>query len=73
MHCSATSQFPALGLQVFPDKKVSVGQLGAAPVQFSTTSQEPAEARHIVVFGDSVSPGQTAVVPVQFSAGSQKP
>ena len=54
-------------------RNVSVGQSMLTPLQFSATSQTPADARHSYVSGLTVSDGQSAEEPVQFSATSQSP
>jgi hypothetical protein len=50
---------------------VSPGQTEDAPEQFSATSHEPADARHVTVFGANVSVGQDADEPVHVSETSQ--
>jgi hypothetical protein len=53
--------------------KASAGQLAPDPVQFSATSQSPADGRHVTLDGWKASAGQLAPDPVQFSATSQSP
>src|SRR5436190_1599862 len=51
----------------------SAGHALLAPVQFSCTSQIPAEPRQTVVLEAKLSAGHELLVPVQFSATSQTP
>src|SRR5207247_2469565 len=53
--------------------KPSAGQAALDPVQFSATSQGPAEARQTVLEDWKPSAGQAALDPVQCSAGSHSP
>jgi hypothetical protein len=65
---------PALVPQLVPLAAYpSPGQLLLLPVQYSATSQVPAEARHAVVLGCVLSAGHVAVLPVQYSATSHTP
>src|SRR5437773_3271910 len=52
---------------------MSEGHAALDPVQFSTTSHGPAEARHTVDDDAKLFAGQFGPVPVQFSAGSHGP
>jgi hypothetical protein len=71
---SATSQIPAAGRQLVPDRlNTSTGQAADMPVQVSAMSQTPAEARQLVPDGLNTSAGQAADMPVQVSAMSQTP
>src|SRR5450432_4551690 len=56
-----------------PATTLSAGHAAEDPVQFSATSQTPADARQGVVFGRNPSAGHAAEDPVQFSATSQTP
>jgi hypothetical protein len=58
---------------VLAGSSVSAGQLGPTPVQFSATSQPPADGRHTVVVGSRSFAGQLALTPVHVSAGSHAP
>ena len=49
------------------------GQLTPVPLQFSATSQTPADARQTSVDGLTLSAGHSAPEPVQFSAMSHTP
>jgi hypothetical protein len=53
--------------------KLSGGQLGPLPGQFSGTSQAPADGRQTTSEDLNPSAGQSALVPVQLSATSQSP
>jgi len=49
----------------------SAGQFALVPVQFSATSQSPADGRQTVSADLNWSAGQLALVPVQLSGMSQ--
>ncbi len=49
------------------------GQDALAPLQYSATSQTPAELRHSVPAPDRASAGQEALEPLQYSTGSHTP
>src|SRR5439155_1353217 len=53
--------------------KASVGQVALVPVQFSATSQTPAEVRQTVLEGRNASAGQETLDPSQVSATSHPP
>jgi hypothetical protein len=63
----------ALRQTVLDGEKPLPGQFADEPVQFSATSQTPAELRHTVELGRKVSAGQASFVPSQFSPMSQTP
>src|SRR5262245_17564864 len=75
------SQVSGLSQSVFvgsphdvPDgSKLSGGQSGPLPGQFSGTSQSPVSPRHSVVIGSNWSGGQWELTPSQFSIMSQMP
>jgi hypothetical protein len=52
---------------------VFAGQAAPEPVQFSATSQTPAEGRHVTEFDAKALAGQVGLDPVQCSATSQTP
>jgi len=52
---------------------VSAGQFAADPVQFSATSQAPADARHVVALETNPFDGHALAAPVQASATSHVP
>lgn len=53
--------------------KASAGQLAAAPLHASATSQLPADARHTVPVRETTSEGQDVEEPLHASGGSQAP
>jgi hypothetical protein len=66
------SQMPAVGRHTVVDaRKALAGQVVLDPVQFSATSQTPAEARHTI--DDNASGGHAALAPVHVSSGSHTP
>jgi hypothetical protein len=58
---------------VLVEANPSAGQAAPEPVQFSWTSQIPADGRHDVLDEESTSAGQVPLEPVHTSCGSQTP
>jgi len=72
-HDSATSHSPATERQTPPVTNPSTGQVAVNPVQYSTWSQIPLDARHGTVDNLNELPGHVVLAPVQLSARSQNP
>lgn len=71
LHLSSVQTTPSSGQAVPFDFLLSAGQVTVFPVHFSSTSQEPTEARQTVDEGANVSAGHVAEVPGHVSATSQ--